>query len=112
MSEVLEDEERELAKAYLLGISINRDYKKTFTNVLSLSSSEDSADPPPLLLAGTVDSKKRGQTERNAASSEVKKQKMEGQAQEDKKEEEELMEYSPSNNTPCSLILERFPAPD
>lgn len=112
-SEILEkDEERQLAKSYLSGICINRDYKNTFTNVLSLTSSEDSADRPPVLLAGTVDAlpqtigdalsqkmkahiakpfsdrKKRARTERNAVSSEVKKQKMEGQAEEDEKEEE------------------------
>lgn len=122
---VFKDPDRELAKGFLEALYTNRDYKNTFTNTLSISSSEDSGDRATVLSAAAVDaiahpsgaavavhlsaniaqpfssntddSKKRGQLDCNTASNEVKKRKTEEQAQEDGKEEDSKQEKARQN---------------
>jgi hypothetical protein len=98
--EVFKDPDRDLAKELLEAIYTSRDYKNTFTNTLSISSSEASGDRATVLSAAAVDAiarpagavvavhmsaniaqpfssntddrKKRGQLDCNTASNKVK----------------------------------------
>jgi len=127
-AEVFEDPDRKLAKGFLEAIYTNRDYQNTFTNALSLTSSEESGVRATVLSAASVDaiarpagdivahhmraniaqpfrsktddSKKRSQLECNKTVSEkVKKRKTDGQqAQEDGKEEGSKQEKAGQND--------------